>query len=323
MTVHAYALTTIDKHLFFWPQVPVIEFGHMFRLQRLFPDINLGGIMDKFNQIQDYGKFAPHIERTHWELVVDEKDWEDVEVGNGIRFADLSDDDKIACINGAVSILLTLIRLKGCYQFIVPMMIHNSSFSEIRSADNGSITAHFFPQQNLIQPMMPPVIPHILDHDDIEWIMKHHVSLGKIFHEGRKDFLIDIFDTMVYPNPKVQLVITWAAIEAIVQPEKDEENETGIRHSLRSRCSMILCESADEQMEKYKQIGKLYDLRSDTVHGKDLSLEKEDYTIDDVLGLVDSFSLLKDLLISIIEKGEMPTIVQLRDLQAEFNTTHY
>ena len=148
-------------------------------------------------------------------------------------------------------------------------------------------------------------------------------SLGKMFQEGKKDFLIDIFDTMVYPNPKVHLVITWAAIEAIVQPEKDEENETGIRHSLRSRCSMILCDSADEQMEKYKQIGKLYDLRSDTVHGKDLSLEKEDYTRGDLLGLVDSFSLLKDLLISIIEKGEMPTIVQLRDLQAEFNTTHY
>jgi hypothetical protein len=321
VTVHAYALTSITNDYPLIPPEEGVEFGPLFSLRRLFPPLHLQGIYEKFKKREDYGKFAPHIEQTYCELIVDEKKWEDKIVKEGVRFAEVSEEEKIGFINGAVSILLTLINLRGCSLFIVPLMIHNSSFRDLHKVDDSSISAHFFPGQNLIQPMLPPTIPYYLNQEDIEWIMNHHFALGKLFHEGKMEFIIDVFDTMCYPNPKVQLVLIWAAIEAIIKPEKNEAKRTGLRHSIRSRCSMILCDSLEEQGKMYEKIGTLYDLRSDTVHGKDLSLGE--IQEDDVIGLVDSFSLLKDLLISIIEKGSIPTKKELGALQKEYENAHY
>ena len=321
MTVYAYSLTSVRLE---FPMCTLLEGYSQQAIVEItsFPGVTLrpitisqrSGIFEKFRREQDYGMLAPHLERTHCELVIDESEWIEY---FGDEYTKLNAEEKMANIDNVAHSFLTLLRFRGCSHFIVPIAIRGSSFGELKTAPDHSVDAQFYPAQNLIQPSLPPVKPRLLSMDDVEWACKFHHSFAEMMYKSNITFVIDVFNAIYHPNPTVQLIMIWATIEAITKPTEHEENKSGIRHSIRSRAAAILCDSAEEMKKKYDDIGVLYDLRSSASHGKDkfssVELQKENF--DDLVG---SFSLLKDLLIRIVENNHLPNFEELEELQSRY-----
>ena len=180
--------------------------------------------------------------------------------------------------------------------------------------------------QALIDPIFGPNTPKLLNDEDFDWIAEHIQPLMQLSGTGVFTFLHDIFDTLNFPNPAVQLVQVWAGIESIVKSKSP-----GTRRSIRARCAMLLRDTEEEQWKLYKKMGKLYDFRCNVVHGNNEFSMKEwmnDLSLDDgsVKGktkkLFESFEILKELMVKVIQDGEMPSKENLEKKQHEFEQVH-
>jgi hypothetical protein len=323
--VHSYALTSVrmeDPYAVI-PPTEGIEFPPLFSLSQVFPPVHLTGIFEKFKSEDDYGKFAPFRDRTFCELVTDEKNWMDHEDSEGLKFSELSEDEKMHQIHKAAQTLILMIRLRGMSQFIVPLVIHGSSFSGLKNCADSSITVDFDANQSLIFPLPTPQEPYFLDTEDIDWILRYHQNVMRMNEARGLEFLFDLFSILNFPSPSVQVVQIWGAIEAIVKPKRYHKRRTGIRHSLRSRCAMILEDEENRQKNRYDSIGELYDFRSEIVHGiRSFSVVDAAEDPESVELMFKSFTLLKELMISLIEAESMPSKQKLENLQIEYERIH-
>ena len=323
MTIHSYAIRSnlkIDSQGVAPPEEG-IQFGPYFRLERVIPPLHLEGVLEKFKERSDFGKFAPFRDEIWCELVANEKDWGLLQDDQGEIFSNLSAEERIRVIQGHADAMFLLFRLRGMTQFTVPVELHGSSFRNLSKQQDGSVMAKFRFSQAILFPVIGPSIPKLLDEEDIEWILNHHLTVLQMNQSGDLNFLLDLFDVINFPNPTIQLVQVWAAIESIV---KSQSSKT--RHSIRSRCAMLLSESKQEICQLYTHIGKLYDFRCAVVHGtEDFSMGKYlnglqgTEIVNETKLLFDSFSILKRLLIKVIEKGEMPDSKQLKALQDNYD----
>ena len=160
-----------------------------------------------------------------------------------------------------------------------------------------------------------------MNEEDIEWILKYQLKVIQLNNSGELNFLHDLFDIINFPNPGVQLIQIWAAIEALLKPK-----DRSVRRSLRYRCAMILGNTLEERKELNERVGNLYDFRSKVVHGsKNFSMTEylhginETQVSDEIKFLWGSFDILKRLVIVIIESGIIPTEKQLQKLESEFS----
>ena len=323
MTIHSYAIRSnrgMDSYGIVPPEEG-IQFGPYFRLQRVIPPLHLEGVLEKFKELSDFGKFAPFRDEIWCELVADERDWAMIRDDQGELFSELPDEDRLSIIQGYANAMFLLFRLRGMTQFTVPVELHGSSFRNLNKQRDKSVIAKFRFTQAILFPILGPEIPKLLDEEDIEWILEHILTVLQMNKSGDLHFLLDLFDVINFPNPTIQLVQVWAAIESIVKSQSPKT-----RHSIRARCAMLLCESELEKRELYSHIGKLYDFRCAVVHGtEEFSMEKylngfhETKVVGETKLLFDSFSILKRLVTKVIEMGEMPNSEQLQALQDDYD----
>lgn len=134
-----------------------------------------------------------------------------------------------------------------------------------------------------------------VENVDIKWIEEYYENANTLAFENEKfRYSLEVINSWRYCiDVKSAIAILWAAIESIV----DVSIEISYRLSL--SISSLLCERGDERIKKFKEIKKLYGLRSKVVHGlnlKESEIEKS---------LVESFKLLSELVVYMIENNKM------------------
>lgn len=132
-----------------------------------------------------------------------------------------------------------------------------------------------------------------LTQDDAQWINKHFEAFNRLAAESEKfRFALEAaVDWRFSKNPRIALARIWSGIEALF----GITSEIVFRVSL--LCAFILEERGDLRLTRFQSVKKLYGIRSKAVHGDDLDPEKLSK------GMSDSFELLKDLLLKLVERG--------------------
>lgn len=128
---------------------------------------------------------------------------------------------------------------------------------------------------------------------DTDWIGKHFDAFNRLASESEsfRFSLIAISDWRYSKDARSALARLWSGIESIF----------GIKSELVYRLAMtaasLLCPRGVGRVAKFKSIKRLYGTRSKAVHGASIS---DDALIDAV---DESYQLLKDLLLKIVEQG--------------------
>lgn len=133
----------------------------------------------------------------------------------------------------------------------------------------------------------------------VDWVKQHWqtaLDLMENSHEFR--LALDVYlSGQFIPNSSMVMVAVWGALEALF---------VGTKTELRFRVSALLATYMEPRGKArttfQKKAGQLYDARSSAAHGSSKHERK---------GLVESFLLLRDVLIKIIEEGKVPTKAEL------------
>lgn len=280
----------------------------------------------RFKKADDFRRFSVFANEITMEMVTNENDWYNTaDAESGELFGHLPKNERFDIITGYASAIILLLRLRGMTVVTVPMEITGSTFEELHNAKRESIEARFRFTQAIVEPAILPGKLELFGRADIEWIEKYHRDIVIRDKPGEKDnftFFHDIFDSLSFPNPTNMLQQIWTGIEHIVKT-----GELGVRRSIRERCAMLLCKQDEDVKELANKIDSLYDFRCKVVHGND-HFSMLDYLsgftdFTNLSGktkmLFDSYELLKDLLIFVIEGGAMPTKKELEQLHRDYS----
>ncbi|CAH0242727.1 HEPN domain-containing protein [Chryseobacterium sp. Bi04] len=134
-----------------------------------------------------------------------------------------------------------------------------------------------------------------MEKSDICWLKEHfEIANTLAFKYEKFRYSLEVLNSWRYcVDIKSAIAIIWAAIESIV----DVSSEITYRLSL--SISSLLYERGEKRIEKFKDIKKLYGLRSKVVHGSNL----KDNDIENAL--VGSFNLLSELVTYMIENNQI------------------
>jgi len=304
----------------------------LFKLQPIIPLLketifiaNTDGVLDAFKDRDDYGKYAPFRSNFCCELTTCEEDWKNLVVDDkGLTFNSLESSEKLNFITKIASAIILLLRLKGMTYFTTPIELSGTTFQEL-SQKNKSVEMRTRFTQSIIDFIPNPnPDPRKLVDEDFVWINENHHALGTLNENGRMNFFHDLYDSLHFPNVSVQLTLIWSGIESIVKSD-----HTGTRHSIKSRCAMILGGTREEQRDIFNKVGKLYNFRCDVIHGnKEFSMlnymndfEEDDGGFKPIGGakkLCDSYQILTDLLLKVIDDGKFPTKSELKSMQNQY-----
>lgn len=94
-------------------------------------------------------------------------------------------------------------------------------------------------------------------------------------------------------NQALALISLWSALEALFSPSQSE-----LRFRVSSLIATFLEPPGDSRLQLQKQIAKLYDKRSAAAHGKPKHQQED---------LVDTFNVLREVLLKIIQLGSVPS----------------
>ena len=129
----------------------------------------------------------------------------------------------------------------------------------------------------------------------LEWVKQHwEIALNLIEKSTEFRLALDVYlSGQFIPNPAMTMVATWGALEALFLDTKAE---------LKFRVSSLLAAYMEPRGKTrsalQKKAAKLYDKRSAAAHGS---------SKHDPQDLVDSFYLLRDVLIKMIQIGKVPS----------------
>lgn len=135
--------------------------------------------------------------------------------------------------------------------------------------------------------------------DRLQWIQEHwETALDLMESNSEFQLALDVYLTGQFiPNAAMVMVAVWGALEALF---------TGSTVELKFRVSAMLAAymkpRGPERSEFQKKAAKLYDKRSAAAHGS------SKHELGD---LIESFYLLRSVLIQMIEVGKVPTKAEL------------
>lgn len=134
-----------------------------------------------------------------------------------------------------------------------------------------------------------------IEDTDIQWLKEYFETANVLaFKHEKFRYSLEVINSWRYcVDLKSAIAIIWAAIESIV----DVSSEITYRLSL--SIASLLHDRGEKRIEKFKEIKKLYGLRSKVVHGSNI---KE---VDIENALVGSFKLLSELVNYMIENNKM------------------
>ena len=297
----------------------------LFSFQPVLPILQTQNVADSFRKMSDYGKYAPFVLNLGAELTTCEKDWGEVMI-DGERFNDLEPEDRAKLIAQFSSDIILLLRLRGLTNFTTPFTIVGSTLQNLRGK-SGTVELSVRHSQSLIEFMPSPnPNPRLPEKNDFRWIEEQIPIMNKLNRDGRMNFIHDIYDGLNYPNVSIQLMSIWSGIESVILSET-----LGTRKSIQSRCAMILEDEPEKRKLKFKRVGDLYNFRCEVIHGnaKDFNLLShiQDFDLStgtpEIIGentkmLYESYELLTQLLLKVLERGDFWNREELRKLQDDF-----
>ena len=296
-----------------------------FRFQPVIPILQTTGVPDSFRNMSDYGKYAPFMLNLGAELTTCEEDWGEVII-DGKRFCNLEPEDRAKLIAGFSSDIILLLRLRGLTNFTTPFSIVGSTLQELRGK-SGTVELRVRHSQSLIEFMPSPnPNPRLPEKNDFRWIEEQILTMNRLNRDGRMNFIHDIYDVLNFPNVSIQLMSIWSGIESVILSETP-----GTRKSIQSRCAMILEDEPEKRKMKSKRVGDLYNFRCKVIHGKaedfnllshtedfDLSTDTPEIIGENTKRLYESYELLSQLLLKVLERGDFWTREELKKLQDDF-----
>lgn len=137
----------------------------------------------------------------------------------------------------------------------------------------------------------------VVNKEDINWIRDNFENANLLAFENEKfKYALEVLNAWRYCiDIKSAIAIIWASIESIVNVNAE------ISYRLSLSISSLLKERGAERIDKFKNIRKLYQLRSDVIHGNKIKEENINKA------LIESFNLLCELVIYMIENKKMLT----------------
>jgi hypothetical protein len=136
-----------------------------------------------------------------------------------------------------------------------------------------------------------------IENSDVHWLKEYFETANFLASNHEKfRYSLEVLNSWRYcVDLKSAIAIIWAAIESIV------DVSTEITYRLSLNVSSLLYARGEKRIEKFKEIKKLYNLRSKIVHGSNIN----DSDIENAL--VGSFNLLSELVSYMIENNRMLT----------------
>jgi hypothetical protein len=201
------------------------------------------------------------------------------------------------------------------WNLIAGHRVRNSGIFHKQLAEEGVKKAVFEPRQTL-----PPFRGGLLDYhlqyfvgkgyrndmlcqDDVRWIRSSYDTFEQLVtNSAAFRFALEAsVDWRFSKEPRSAVARLWGGIEALF----DVQHELAFRLAIYSAC--LLAERGEQRKRKYQWVKKLYDLRSKIVHGQELADEKIMHAMSD------SFHLLRDLLLTTVDRGRLFTKEDFED----------
>lgn len=192
-------------------------------------------------------------------------------------------------------VILFLLRL-GVNPAIMLPVFSNLAFTQ-ENANEKHQALHPFEIQN--RSFALAVDEEGASFDSLKWVRDHWQVTQKLV-SGSSEFALAteaIDQGQFIHNTALTLVSLWGALEALFSPSTSE---------LRFRVSALIASFLEApgpcRRERQKKIAKLYDKRSAAAHGRPKHDQQH---------LLDTFNLLREVLMKIIESGSVPSSDQL------------
>lgn len=192
--------------------------------------------------------------------------------------------------------LAFLLRIAGAPYLSVPIL-SNSSLEPPTRAEPTPRLIPFEPYHRILKSNSDGM--RTLKSEDLEWIKsKWESGLGLIKSNPKLYAVARAFDdATIAGRAPPSLLPLWSGIETLFSQGKGE-----IRFRVSVFVSTYLAESGKPRLDLYKHILRLYDARSSAAHsaGK-LDMES----------LLESYVLLRNILVRIFDSGELPSFGKL------------
>lgn len=131
--------------------------------------------------------------------------------------------------------------------------------------------------------------------EGVHWVSKHWLAVHRLYTASAEFRLAaDALDLGQFiPNSALALVSLMGAIEAIFSPSTAE-----LKFRVSALVAAYLCPPGEQRLTQQKKVATLYDKRSAAAHGKPQH-QAED--------LLETFELLRRILLKIIQDGHVPS----------------
>jgi hypothetical protein len=141
-----------------------------------------------------------------------------------------------------------------------------------------------------------------IHESDLRWIRDHWLSAGGLMNK-REEFNIAVqaIDACTWSHSaSLALVSLWGALERLFSPSYSE-----LSFRVSATIASYLEPPGEDRVACYRRVKKLYDARSKAAHGSPLA-ENE--------SLLETYDLLKRVLVKIIEENDVPSRETLEGL---------
>jgi hypothetical protein len=192
---------------------------------------------------------------------------------------------------GAIWWIAALMRLAH-YPYLLVPVISDQPFSQAATAKRAPLLSPFETQPRIWRPAKPA--PK-LEPDDLEWVKKTWVKGADLLksHPKLNTAVRALDSSAVRGKTSTSLLAVWGALEQLFSPTPGE-----LRFRVSSNIAAYLQPPGLGRLALYKEMIELYNKRSKAAHTAEES---------DVDALVQSFVVLRNALVKMIESNEVPT----------------
>lgn len=196
-------------------------------------------------------------------------------------------------------IVLFLLRL-GVNPAITLPVFANYPFNTL--AQTPEAEASLFPYEVQRRHFPLGVVGGIVDQDAASWVSERWKSTHKLTESSLEFALaVEAIDSGQFiENHALALISLWGALEALFSPAKAE-----LRFRVSALIASFLEEPGAKRAERQKAIAKLYDMRSAAAHGTPTHGPEH---------LLQTFTLLREVLFKIIDMGRVPSKPELEGM---------
>lgn len=200
---------------------------------------------------------------------------------------------------GIARTLLFLLRL-GVNPATTSPVFSNYPFSELAETPDHNANLLPFEVQQRHFPL--GIVGSVATEASIDWVKERwQVTHRLIGSSAEFSLAVDAIDSGQFvQNTALALVSLWGALEALFSPSTSE-----LKFRVSSMIAAFLEPPGKNRAKRQKEIAKLYDKRSVAAHGKPTHEPEH---------LLQSFNLLREVLMKIIDLGHVPTKDELESI---------